>query len=540
MENTIQVLNELKNINNAYMLSIDQINNILSEIPTAKVCTPVIGKFSTGKSALINTLLGYSSKNAILKEDITPETAVPAEIIYNSECDSAELFFNDGKLKNIEVSDYRKTELDASQITHVRIMLRNSFLAEIPDVMLVDMPGFESGFEVHNKAIDNYLPQSLAYMVAFPADDLIVRSSVGNILKELVLNDMPICVVITKLDKRNNEFDTSLEKLKDSLKRFIGEREIKICLTSSVDGNVDEAKEFLMQIQEQSQEILSKKFRGKVLSALENTESYLKTTLRNSEMSESELDEEEERLEKQLTSLDHKFIGEKEDFNLQVSESIEEIKADVEAALEVEESTFVTMTMNKQNINDRINSVVRNAVTTSVNKRFIPKVEKYMKRIEKCINGENMGDVHVSFHYDTKEISTGLTTSVVAVVAGLVLGLPILGTVIAGIAYLINKSSAEKKREEQRNEIRTKLHNEVYPQIMREVGNGIETAITKQIELINTSVEDEITHQRNTLEKAMADLRARMVDEKSKKENLAVDIQRDLERIEELREMITV
>ena len=62
MEDTKYVLNEIKGINNAYNLSVGQIDKILSEIPNAKVCTPVIGKFSSGKSALINTLLGYSKK----------------------------------------------------------------------------------------------------------------------------------------------------------------------------------------------------------------------------------------------------------------------------------------------------------------------------------------------------------------------------------------------------------------------------------------------------------------------------------------------
>ena len=86
MEDTKYVLNEIKGINNAYNLSVDQIDKILAEIPNAKVCTPVIGKFSSGKSALVNTLLGYSKK--LLKEDITPETAVPAELVYTADTDN--------------------------------------------------------------------------------------------------------------------------------------------------------------------------------------------------------------------------------------------------------------------------------------------------------------------------------------------------------------------------------------------------------------------------------------------------------------------
>lgn len=537
MEDTQYVLNEIRNINNAYDLSVEQIDKVLAEIPNAKVCTPVIGKFSSGKSALVNTMLGYSRK--LLKEDITPETAVPTELVYTADTDNVRLYRNDGKHKDMTVEEYKNTELDAKSITRVRISLRNSFLEEIPDVMVVDMPGFESGFEIHNRAIDEYLPQSLAYIVAFPADDMIVRSSVGNILKELVLNDMPICVVITKYDKRNDEFEASLDKLKENLKRFIGGLEVRFCYTSSYDGNAEDVKEFLAEIQEESQSILARKFKKDVLSVLNSTEAYLKKTLKSSEMTESELDEEEERLGKQLAGLNDKFSREKENFDIQVAEAVEEIKSDVERALEAEESTFVTMAMNNQSINERINTVVRNAVTQSVQKRLVPKVEKYLRRVEKCINGDGIGDVHVSFAFDAKEISEDLTGPVVAVVAGLVLGLPILGAIIAGIAYFMGKSSAEKKREEQKNEIRSKLHNEVYPQIMREVGNGVEMAVTKQMDLINTSIEEEIQNQKTTLEKAMSDVRDRIADEKEKKENLTTDINNDLTRIAELREMIS-
>ncbi len=533
MDNIINSLEELKKINSAYGLSSEQIDETLARIPGAKVCTPIIGKFSSGKSALVNTLLGYSKK--LLKEDITPETAVPAEIVYGDMEDSVRLFRNDGKYKDIGISDYRSMELDATTISRVRMLLRNSFLEEIPDVMIVDMPGFESGFEIHNKAIDNYLPQSLAYIAAFPADDLIVRSSVGNILKELCLNEMPICVVITKYDKRNDEYEQSLAKLKESLKRFIGDREVAFCTTSSFDGDAGQVENFLKEIQRKSGEILAGKFRSNVLSALDATEGYLRTTLKNSEMSESELDEEEEKLGKQMDTLTDKFSNERDDFNMQAAECVEKIKGDVEAALEAEEPTFVAMAMNNQNINDHINSTVRNAVTTSVNRRLVPKVEKYLKRVEKVINGDSIRDVYVSFNFDAGNISNGMTTAIVSVVAGLVLGLPIIGAIIGGIAYFIGKQNAEKKREEQKNEIRMKLRSDVYPQIMKEVGNGVEMTITKQLKLINTTIEEEITHQRSTLEKAMSDLRARMADEQEKKKNLAADIENDLKKISELR-----
>ena len=529
MEKVMSALEELKRINDVYGISTDSIENLQAEMNRAKVCTPIIGKFSSGKSALVNTILGYSNK--LLKEDITPETAVPTEIVYADIEDKITLVRNDGAYKFISVDEYREFKADATTVRKTILQLRNSFLKKIPDVMLVDMPGFESGFEVHNKAIDNYLPQSLAYIVAFPADDLIVRSSVGNILKELCLYDMPLCIVITKYDKKNDDFELTFEKMKESLKRFIGDREVKYCRTSSFTGDAEELEEFLVEIQKQSQEILASKYRKLALPVVENTESYLITTLNSSQLSESELNEQEEKLHKQMSTLESKFSNEQEDFELEVSECVEEIKNDVRQALEGEETTFVVMALNGQDIKEKLNTVVRNAVTVSVKKRFIPKVEKYLKRVSKVLSNESLGDIQISFTFDADKLGKGIISPIVAVVAGLLLGTPIIG-VIAGIFI---KLHSDKKREEAKQEIRRKLQMEVYPQVLTQVDNGIEQTITKQIGLINTSISDELKNQKEVLEQAMADVRSRMNDEKVRKENLVIDIKNDLERIGEIK-----
>lgn len=529
MEKVISALDELKEINSAYEIETDGIDRLQKEISEARVCTPIIGKFSSGKSALVNTVLGYSRK--ILKEDITPETAIPAEIVYTDAEDTITIIKNDGTSKKISVDEFREYEADANSVKSARIQLRNSFLEEIPDVMLVDMPGFESGFEIHNKAIDNYLPQSLAYIVAFPADDMIVRSSVGNILKELCLHDMPLCVVITKYDKCNeDEFKESFAKMKESLKRFVGNREIKYCVTSSFTGDAEELEEFLKEIQEESQEILVRKYKKLVIPILDNTKNYLITTLNGSQLSESELDEKEDRLKKQISSLNAKLPEEQQSFNQEISECIEEIKADVQQALSNEESTFVAMALNGQNINEHLNSVVRNTVTVSVKKRFVPKVEKYLKQVEKVIKDESVGDVNFSFTFDTENIGKGLAGPAVAVVAGLLLGAPFLGALVG----IFMKLSKNKKREEAKESIRQKLRSEVYPQVLEKIGSGLDEAINKQMNTINTSIEEEFTNQRNTLEKAMDDLRKKINEENRTKENLEQSIKKDLERIEEI------
>lgn len=532
MENIVTALNKLHDINTSYSLSNQEVEKILDEIKTAKVCTPVIGKFSSGKSALLNTLLGYTKP--LLKEDITPETAVPAEITYSPEQDFAYVVTKDGTQTQIDLAMYRHLEVDANEVRCIRLNLRNNFLETIPDVMLVDMPGFESGFEVHNKAIDNYLPNSMVYLITFPADDMILRSSVGNILKELCLHDMPICIVITKYDKCDDNFETTFAALKESLKKYIGQREVTYCITSSRTGDAEELEKFLEDIQQQSQVLLANRFKIAVLSSADVTRNYLVTTMKNSEMSESELDEQQDKLDRQLDSLNQRLSVEREDFDSQVAESIREIKNDIQMALEAEEETFVAIAMNNQNIQEQINLTVRKAVTVSMKKRFIPKVERYLKRVQNCLDSESIGDVHFSFSFNAENVNKNIFSAVLPAIGSFLIGLPVLGIIISGIMLFVNKFKADQKREEMKNQIRSKLHGEVYPQILQEVGKNLEMAIFKQLKLINTSMDEEITNQRTTLEKALEDVRQRMTDEKEQKEGLLQRIKDDLDKIQQI------
>jgi deoxyinosine 3'endonuclease (endonuclease V) len=140
--------------------------------------------------------------------------------------------------------------------------------------------------------------------------------------------------------------------------------------------------------------------------------------------------------------------------------------------------------------------------------------------------------VHIAFSFDASDVNKGMAGSIVAVAAGVLLGVPILGIIAAG---LFMKFSRDKKREEAKQAIIQKLRGEVFPQVLRDVSAGIEKTINDNIAKVNTSIEEELTNQRTTLEKAMSDLRIRINDEKEKKENLAADINADLERIEEIK-----
>lgn len=533
MERIRSALQEIQSINDRFELSNDAVIRLIDEIATSKVCTPLIGKFSSGKSSLLNALLGYSKP--LLKEAITPETAVPCEIHYQPQ-DRVQIVFADGRTQEIAVSEYRKLETDANRIKVIRLALKNEhFLANIPDVMLVDMPGFESGHEVHNRAIDGYLSHSLAYIVTFPADDMMLKTSTAHTLKELNLHDMPICVVITKRDKVTDEIlEDNLAKLQQDLSRYIPLANIVYRTTSVQKDDVEELRRYLADIQEQSQSLLGNKYGKLVREEANNSGKYLKAMLQHSKLSLSELDEKEDALLKQIDALNAQIEAEKIRFASQIPTFVEEIQADVRSALQAEEPALVTMAINDSKIADRLNVIVRDAVTRSIQQRVLPKVQRYVSKLTDLIRIESVegGFVPADFKIDTSNLGKAIAGSILAVVGLFVFG-PLI-TFIGALLYL--GRNKDGKREEMKEKIKHKLNTEIFPGIVERVGSVVNDELNKQITELNRKIENEISRQQAILDKALQDARDQRSQEKLAQEKQLELVSQNLRRIEEIQD----
>lgn len=529
MESFYNLLENLEEINQHYNLSVERLHALREEFSNAKVCTPLIGRFSSGKSALLNTLLGYGTK--LLSENIAPETAVPTELEY-VEVEPAEpvtVYFRDKEPQSCSLQDYREMTPDANSIDRIHIQLCVSTLAQFPDVQLVDMPGFESGLEVHNRAIDSYLGNSMAYLVAFPVDDMVLRSTIGSILKELCLHEMPLAIIITKCDKEDSDedFEEKKESLRQSLKKYVGERKIYWCQTSSFDGKVESLVRFLQEVQAQAQELRVRKFHALLKPEVENTKCYLQSQLKGTSLSESKLAAQEEKLREESDELKKELVGLFENFGSKIPQCVNKISGEVRDALQDSEGTLVAMVMNNQDINEQLNTTVRGAVTRGVQAHYLPLVRQYMQEASDI--GIDLGvDLNIymgGFNLETNQMTARIVAGVIAVFFNLLGGL---------ILHILFRHREKQKREEAKNAIRSELNQRVYPQIVDQVEKGLAAEIRKHAKSVEQTIRAQGDARRAMLEKSMTDLRARMADEQQKKEQAAAQMQADLKQLEDM------
>ncbi|MDY4573500.1 MAG: dynamin family protein [Intestinibacter sp.] len=504
----------------------------LNQIPNFRVTTPIIGGFSTGKSSMINAILGKK----LLSVNITPETSIPTEIFYG---DNNVTLINGDNKKSVDIDEFKEIDLSINDVDLIKIQYENEFLKKIKDVVIVDMPGFDSGIELHNKAIDKYLPKSLAYIITFSADDPTVKESIVNFLKELKLYDMPVYIVITKCDKvTENQLQNEIKlHIKKSVENLLNINNVKIaCVKSKKDRNTNEVEEFLLEIQQKSDEIFEKEYSNKIRKYISEIETYINNRLKKNDFSIEQLEEEQKDLENKLQKTQQKLSRERQNFDGQLQKCIEAIRRKIEADLSASSSFMETAILNGNDISDKVNMIVRKAVTTGIKTEFEPKLQKYLRHVADIIDVNTLVDttvevnqVEVATENMVKDIVLKAIPVVIATIGGVLAG-PI-GAVIGGALSVIVETIFGQKQEERKRSLARQKVQEAIPQISSQAIEQVEKELRLYVQEINTEIEADLNKKIEITNKAIEDIKIEKRNKKTDKEQTVAELKADLKEV---------
>lgn len=514
-----------------YSLKTEDVEKQLNSMGDFRVTTPIIGGFSTGKSSMINAVLGVK----LLRTEITPETAVAAEICHGN---NKVMLWESGASRTISVEEYQNFELNAEKTELVQIQLENNFLQQVPDVMMVDMPGFDSGIELHNKAIDAYLPRSLAYVLTFSADEPVVKESIANFLRELKLHQVPVYLVITKCDKVTAaSIEESKKFLRSNIHNLLGVEPLRVaCVKSKRKIDVQEVQAIFMELQKKSEDIFVSTYKAKLAQTTALLEKYFTSRLNHAQLSTSELEGKEKELEKSISDLYEKLAQEEKLFGGQLKKCIDAIKTKISAELTASSQTIETMLLNQHDIKDKINLIVRNAVLAGIKSEFEPKLQRYLRHVTDLIDipvtvsEVKLDGLTVAADHAMKNIIVKSIPVVLAAIGGILAG-PI-GAVVSGALAILVESFFHSKKERQQNElVRQKVHGEIIPQIVDEAGKCVETELNEYVSEINASIFEDVEKQGSVLRKALEDVKSAKKEEELQRMTQIQEISVDLETI---------
>ena len=254
-----------------------------------KISVLFIGGYSAGKSALLNCMIGSEK----LVENQAPETAIATELSF-AEVDSIVAISDEGKSTSVESLQ----NIEADTCNHVVYNVYSENLRELPEYVLVDTPGFDSGIERHNKALMQYIgKKGTAYVLVVDCEKGTLSHSALNYLNEVSHYSNDIAVIINKCDKKTED---DVMEIKEHISKLLVSncgKECPIVTTSKYDEDV--VTKILSLIQKfEPQELYEKNVGTIVDMKISDLTKALTVLEKNKSLDVSDIEEEIEKREK--------------------------------------------------------------------------------------------------------------------------------------------------------------------------------------------------------------------------------------------------
>ncbi len=547
MKNYESYLGDFQLLMAKYGLPAEDVARAMEGVRQFQVTVPLVGRFSTGKSSLVNTLLGRK----ILAENTMPETSILTEITYGEE-DAAVLVKKDldaGKVtetRPVSMDEVLHGNFSVSEWSALRLTLHDDFLKTVPAVRLVDMPGFGTSIELHNKAINEYLPESKAYILTFESRSSTVEEDTLEFLKELKFHEMPVYVLVTKSNAvSGEELKQCVENLKQQLAQNVGLKNVPIYCANAKGKQVDVEgfKTVLEDLQRQSTSLREKEEVQDILRFGGQLKTYLVTAITKNSYSASDLEAEKEKQQRNLESLKKNLEKEKSDFQQQIPGCIDSIASDVRIALEDFADEFANLAMDgrQETIKSRINAIIRTKVGEGIKNSFAPRARHYLDRVAATIcveapdlnpnmeDGSDPAGILTKAGVSEQLIEKGLLTLLSKI--GLKIPNPMVKILAAVILLVVNIFSKKSQVAEIKQKVMRHFRTETVPQLADQVMGIVKNLIEEQVDQVNAAIDKGMEIQLASAQKALDDLVKRASDEKAEKEEYLAHLQEDLEAV---------
>lgn len=539
-------INALKEIANKYKTT-DNISNKLdtctSEINKFSLKILFVGGFSAGKSALINTILNRD----LLIEDQKPETAIASEIVFDKK-EYVELVNNEGiriTCSLDEVSNYNPDEYN-----HFTYHINNEYLAKYPSYTLVDMPGFNSGIERHNKAIMQYAGQGNAYVLVIDCEDGEIKASVLDFIKEIKQYDNNLAIVISKSDKKPEKHVESVLQKVASTASNVFNKDLIVVKTSKYQDDVEEEINTVLKSFD-AQSLFEQKFQTHIVEIGNLCYAAVEIVAKTSEIDDSEIEKEIVKRQKAKSKLIEQLTKERRKLSMKMKNQVKpSIINDVQNALQMNSASLASSIMSGGDSFTRtVNNILRPVLISSTQRyteesfyEFVEQMDlseiftednsqkitdeisqKYLaassKLNEIISNTDKAGGT-----YKAVIGALAITTTVVAPWIELIL---VFLPDILRLYGMLNQSN-------QMDTLKRKVENEIIPQIVLKMSVEIE----KSLQFLENEMVEEIQDKINALidvESEALNVALKMKNSKQLEYDLLLkDVQNDLEEIEEI------
>lgn len=321
---------------------------------------PFVGDFNAGKSSLINAMLGVD----LISTNILPETAVAYEFYYDTQ-EKLEIWEEDRLIQTTGLSQINNLTLTPKNL--VKVYINNEFVKSQYErnIIIVDMPGIDSGLEAHNNAILNYIQDGTYFVLLTDVEGGTLRQTAINFIDEVKKYGASVAVVISKTDKKPIEEIPNIKATIEKTALLHVGNNVKIATSSAVNKDFAEVIGILNSID--SEQIIKLKYEPLVKTLINGYISELQLQMKLLIQDKSQFEQKIQKLkdekENAIIELKHKS-----ETAQSVKGSADDILNDIATALQAKSGYLATLLYNGQDVNifkQELLTIIRPVIVTS-------------------------------------------------------------------------------------------------------------------------------------------------------------------------------
>lgn len=507
---------------------------------------PLVGGFSSGKSTLLNALI----KTPLFATSIDPQTAVPAELSYETQA-CFEGRYPDGRVISLSQEAIRNNQLECLQPDGwVDVKFPAPALAAVPHLRLVDMPGWESGVERHAQAIDGYASRSLAYAVVVSAEEGNLRESIRKALRELVQLDMPIIAIISKCDKKlpSDIAEVSATVAKE-IEGVTGQAPLAIVKVSARKSEISEFVEALQQLELNAEPLFTRAVVTPFIQQLHQLDRYLDTLANRDDLDSEQIKVKCDDVNAELKQLEERVAQEALQLEGQLEPILNRIRQHVQTRLNEQVDSFTSSALCGVDLDSDMATTIRLAVTEGIKQDFEPAISRFVNNV----NAELPADFLLNINSSSLSTSSakepkanaGSFTDLLLLVSPLISKIPkimIVLPVLSILAKLLDGLFSNHQREiaeaEQRESVRRSIQGRVIPQAVEQTTQFLQPLLAAQLTEAKAQILTQVRAQQQSLLDALHQLEQQLKLEeqafKSQRMSVLADQQQVRQMIERL------
>jgi len=464
---------------------------------------PLVGGFNAGKSSLINAFINRN----LLPTNIEPETAISYEMYYGQN-ERVELYRDDKKIDEKPLDDIKKFDVKPGDIAKVFVSTQVIKDLQNKGIIIVDMPGLDSGIQAHNDAILKYIDKGSAFVLVSESESGSLTTSAITFITELEKYNLKPAVLISKIDKKPAEEISSIkEYVGYQAKKAIGS-ETFVGAVSAANNDIDDFSKFLNTLD--CDKITAEKFAPRITAYINMLIISLKTQIDIAAQDIKDIDEAIKQLEAQREQATQNINNSNADTP---EKSTQDILDKVEAALLAKAEDFATMIFNKES-----STTIQNAIMSTIRPVIINTLKEEGEQYAGALNtvvddiSKKLSDIVTVDSNIFDDIYGEFLPIILTQIGRIIAGLPhVLGKILSILLTLLAQKLPEiirwifgKSDEKIIGEITDKIKSEIINKMLEALRPKVLEMVIAQQERIKAAYIENINNNINNVSQSMS------------------------------------